>query len=129
MSPRERVFAVAGTPLVFGPGAAGETGWHLRAAGVTRALALTDPHLAAIGLPDPVLEAIRTAGVEVELFSECGDVLFRQLGQNEPTTRAPIDFNWVHLELRRAGVTRQLLWTEYQEAVASGPTDGTCTCT
>ncbi len=72
MSPRERVFAVAGTPLVFGPGAAGETGWHLRAAGVTRALALTDPHLAAIGLPDPVLEAIRTAGVEVELFSECG---------------------------------------------------------
>jgi transposase len=26
------------------------------------------------------------------------------------------------MELRRAGVTRQLLWTEYQEAVASGPT-------
>ncbi|MDX6627876.1 MAG: hydroxyacid-oxoacid transhydrogenase [Gaiellales bacterium] len=72
MSARERVFTVAGTPLVFGPGAALETGWHLRNAGVTRALALTDPHLAAIGLPDAVLEAIRAAGVEVELFAGCG---------------------------------------------------------
>jgi len=72
MSAMERIFTVAGTPLVFGSGAAFETGWHLRNAGVKRALALTDPHLAAIGLPDPVLEAIRAAGVEVELFSECG---------------------------------------------------------
>ena len=72
VSANERVFTVAGTPLVFGPGAALETGWHLRNAGVTRALALTDPHLAEIGLPDPVLEAIRAAGVEVELFAGCG---------------------------------------------------------
>jgi hydroxyacid-oxoacid transhydrogenase len=72
VSERERVFTVAGTPLVFGPGAALETGWHLRKAGVTRALVLTDPHLAAIGLPDPVVEAIRAAGVEVEVFAGCG---------------------------------------------------------
>jgi len=30
--------------------------------------------------------------------------------------RAPIDFEWVHRELRRTGVTLQLLWTEYVDA-------------
>ncbi len=69
---------------------------------------------AADGLTWAIAETLGDADVEARLF--------RQLGQNEPTTRAPIDFNWVHIELRRAGVTRQLLWTEYQEAVASGPT-------
>jgi transposase len=28
--------------------------------------------------------------------------------------RAPIDFGWVHRELRRTGVTLQLLWLEYR---------------
>ena len=69
---------------------------------------------AADGLTWAIAETLGDAEVEARLF--------RDLGQNEPTRRAPIDFNWVHLELRRAGVTRQLLWTEYQEAVASGPT-------
>ena len=39
---------------------------------MTRALAVTDPHLAAIGLIDPVVEAIRAAGVEAEVFAESG---------------------------------------------------------
>jgi transposase len=73
------------------------------------------------------LARAETDGLTWEIAETLGDAdvearLFRKVGQNEPTTRAPIDFNWVHLELRRAGVTRQLLWTEYQEAVASGPT-------
>ena len=46
--------------------------------------------------------------------------LFTQVGRNEPAARAPIDFGWVHMELRRAGVTLELLWTEYQQAVADG---------
>ena len=33
VSANESIFTVAGTPLVFGPGAALETGWHLRAGG------------------------------------------------------------------------------------------------
>ena len=40
--------------------------------------------------------------------------LFVHLGFHEPHTRAPIDFAWVHRELRRTGVTLQLLWVEYQ---------------
>lgn len=42
-----------------------------------------------------------------------------------PTTRgdrAPIDLPWVHRELRRKGVTRQLLWQEYCEANAGRAT-------
>jgi len=46
--------------------------------------------------------------------------LFHQVGRNEPAARAPIDFGWVHMELRRAGVTLELLWNEYQEAAVSG---------
>ena len=38
--------------------------------------------------------------------------LFTQLGRNEPPVRVPIDFEWVHRELRRTGVTLQLLWVE-----------------
>lgn len=47
--------------------------------------------------------------------------LFRHVGRNEPSARAPIDFVWVHRELRRAGVTLQLLWLEYQQAAAQRP--------
>ena len=46
--------------------------------------------------------------------------LFQQVGRNEPVTRAPIDFGWVHRELHRACVTLELLWTEYMQAVAEG---------
>lgn len=42
--------------------------------------------------------------------------LFRYLGRSEPSARAVIDFEWVHAELGRDGVTLQLLWSEYQEA-------------
>ena len=44
--------------------------------------------------------------------------LFQQIGRNEPSARAPVDLSWVHQELRRAGVTLQLLWSEYQAARA-----------
>ena len=42
--------------------------------------------------------------------------LFRAVGCNEPPGRSPIDFAWVHTELRRPGVTLLLLCTEYQQA-------------
>jgi transposase len=46
--------------------------------------------------------------------------LFEQVGWHEPAARAPIDFAWVHMELRRVGVTLELLWTEYQQALVDG---------
>jgi transposase len=45
--------------------------------------------------------------------------LFRQVGYHEPTRRTPVDFAWVHRELSRMGVTLQLLWAEYVQAVAA----------
>ena len=43
-------------------------------------------------------------------------MLFRDVGLNEPATRAVIDFTHVHRELSRVGVTLQLLWEEYHAA-------------
>lgn len=58
-------------------------------------------------------EALGDAEVEALLFST--------IGSKEPAARAAIDFEWVAREMRRAGVTLQLLWTEYRAAViASG---------
>lgn len=61
-------------------------------------------------------EASKLSDAEVEAR------LFEQVGRNEPPARAPIDLGWVHMELRRAGVTLELLWSEYQQAVADGGT-------
>lgn len=50
--------------------------------------------------------------------------LFRAVGRSEPSPRGPIDFPWVHRELRRTGVTLTLLWSEYAEALRQGPAIG-----
>lgn len=63
------------------------------------------------GLTWEVANALSDAEVEARLFT--------QVGCNEPSVRAPVDFEWVHRELRRVGVTLQLLWVEYQQAVAA----------
>lgn len=47
--------------------------------------------------------------------------LFKTPEKNRPAQRVPIDFEWVHRELRRVGVTLQLLWGEYLEHAARDP--------
>lgn len=42
--------------------------------------------------------------------------LFTHVGRFEPPARVAIDFDWVHREMRRDGVTLQLLWGEYGKA-------------
>jgi len=69
------------------------------------------------------LRRIREADLTLEIAQELDDseleqLLFRDVGKNLPLTRAPIDFEWIHRELPRTGVTLQLLWNEYTEAVA-----------
>lgn len=56
--------------------------------------------------------------------SEVEARLFRYVGRSEPVRRAPIDFAWVHAELRKTGVTLQLLCAEYKRAVVERA-DGT----
>jgi transposase len=53
--------------------------------------------------------------------------LFTLVGRNEPGERAPIDFEWVHREMRRTSVTLQLLWVEYRDAaLAAGRGERGC---
>lgn len=66
------------------------------------------------------------AGVTWDVARELDDVeleakLFRAPERNRPIPRAPIDYEWVHRELRRNGVTLQLLWVEYREACVDDP--------
>lgn len=62
------------------------------------------------------------AGVTWEQACELDDAelerrLFHDDGRNPPPERAPIDLAWVRQEMRKPGVTLQLVWTEYREAV------------
>jgi len=69
------------------------------------------------------LTRARDAGVTWDQAKALSDaeverLLFREVGRKEPSLRAPIDCSWVHRELHKTGVTLQLLWLEYQEALA-----------
>jgi hydroxyacid-oxoacid transhydrogenase len=65
---QETVFTLEATPIKFGPGAAADAGWELKRLGVTRALLVTDPGVAATGHPDRVREAIEAEGIEVVVY-------------------------------------------------------------
>lgn len=72
------------------------------------------------------LKRAAEAGVTWETARELDEAeleakLFRTPGRNTPIPRAPIDYEWVHRELRRTGVTLQLLWVEYREACVHDP--------
>ena len=56
--------------------------------------------------------------------AEVETALFCAVGRNEPPRRTPIDLAWVHVELRKAGVTLMLLCAEYQRAAVER-NDGT----
>jgi len=67
------------------------------------------------------LRRARADGVTWEVARELSDHelearLFKTPGRNVPVDRVPIDLDWVHREMKRKGVTLQLLWVEYREA-------------
>ncbi|WP_019815996.1 hydroxyacid-oxoacid transhydrogenase [Saccharomonospora saliphila] len=64
----ESVFTWAATPLKFGAGAVDEIGWDLAGQGLTRVLLLTDPGVAATGVPQRVADSATAAGVAVEIY-------------------------------------------------------------
>ena len=68
MPTHETVFTLEATPVKFGPGAVDDAGWELARLGVKRALLVTDPHLAELGVPDRVRQSIEAEGIEVVVY-------------------------------------------------------------
>jgi hydroxyacid-oxoacid transhydrogenase len=66
----DTVFTMRSTPYKFGIGATDETGDELQALGLKRVLIVTDPGVAATGLPARVLELVRAKNIQAELFQD-----------------------------------------------------------
>ena len=64
----ETIFTWGAPPLKFGAGAADEVGADLAGFGVRRALVVTDPGVAALGVPLRIADALRRYGIEAEEF-------------------------------------------------------------
>jgi alcohol dehydrogenase class IV len=64
----ESVFTYGAPSLKFGDGAADEIGYDLAQLGVSRALVVTDPAIAATGLPERVAAQMAEFGVEAVVF-------------------------------------------------------------
>ncbi len=82
----ETVFSLEATRIVFGPGAADETGFHLGRLGVTRALVVSDAHVVSLGITERVRSAISSAGVEAVVFDGV------HVEPNEQSVLEAIDF-------------------------------------
>lgn len=80
----EQVFTTEATSIVYGPGAAEEIGFHLARLGVTRALLITDPHVAALGIPHRVRESAAQHAVAADVFPEA------RVEPNEASTKQAI---------------------------------------
>ena len=70
MGQHETVFTMEATPIKFGPGSVADAGWELKRLGVTRAMLCSDPGVVATGITDGVVESIRAAGIEVDVFTD-----------------------------------------------------------
>lgn len=64
----ETVFTLEATPVTFGAGAVADAGWELKGLGVTRALLVTDPGVAALGIAERVRASIEAEGIAVVMF-------------------------------------------------------------
>lgn len=64
----ETVFTYGAPQLKFGSGASDEVGYDLSQYGVSRALVVTDPGVAATGLPQRVAEQMGRFGIEATVF-------------------------------------------------------------
>lgn len=80
----------------------------------------------SIGSVANYLSAARQAGLTWPVPDDWDETFLAPILASVPSTTMPeavfaaVDFAWVHRELKRKGVTRQLLWEEYCQANANG---------
>ena len=82
----ETVFTWGATPLKFGAGAVDEIGFDLAQQGARRVLIVTDPGIAASGVPERVAEAARAGGLEVEIYDQV------QVEPTDESVNAAVEF-------------------------------------
>ncbi|MGH3715524.1 MAG: hydroxyacid-oxoacid transhydrogenase [Micromonosporaceae bacterium] len=66
----ETVFTWGAPPLKFGAGALDELGYDVAALGLGRVLIVTDPGVAATGIPARAAEMLKAAGVDVTIYDQ-----------------------------------------------------------
>jgi hydroxyacid-oxoacid transhydrogenase len=64
----ETVFTLEATPIKFGPGAVADAGWELQRLRVKRALLVTDPGVAELGIAERVHKSIADEGIQVVVY-------------------------------------------------------------
>jgi hydroxyacid-oxoacid transhydrogenase len=67
-SSHETIFTMEATPVKYGAEASGDAGWELKRLGVTRAMLVTDPGVAALGHPERIKGLIEAEGIEVVMY-------------------------------------------------------------
>ena len=65
---RETIFTLEATPIKFGPGAVEDVGWELKRRGVRRAMLVSDPGVARLGITGRVRELIEAEGIACAVF-------------------------------------------------------------
>ena len=86
----ESVFTYGAPGLKFGDGASDEIGYDLAQLGATRALVLTDPGVAATGLPTRVAEQMDAYGVAAVVYAEV------RIEPTDASMQAAIDWARAH---------------------------------
>ncbi|MEZ5102290.1 MAG: hydroxyacid-oxoacid transhydrogenase [Thermoleophilia bacterium] len=81
----ETVFTVEATPIVYGPGASDETGFHLARLGVKRVLVVSDPWVSGLGITQRVRDAIGERDIATELYTQA------RVEPNEDSAREVIE--------------------------------------
>jgi hydroxyacid-oxoacid transhydrogenase len=66
----ETIFTMEATPVKYGAGARADAGWELKRLGVTRALLVTDPGVAALGHPEQIKAVIEAEQIEVIVYDQ-----------------------------------------------------------
>ena len=64
----ETIFTMEATPIKFGPGASGDTGWELKRLGAKRVMVVSDSGVIAAGITERVRERIDAEGIETVVF-------------------------------------------------------------
>jgi len=66
--PTETVFVLEMSPIKFGLGATDEIGFDARRLGISKALLVTDRHLAELGLPERIRGLLGEQGIKAEVY-------------------------------------------------------------